>query len=247
MKRTIILSLLILLFTNCFADDAAMKNLWQKANAFYNQKAYDSAAYCFEQIASQHPAEAEVYYNLGNTYYKLNRIGPAVLNYERALFYKPSYKEAQDNLYLTQGRISNRIPAVKDIFFIRWWKGITAPANANTWAVVSLLLFLAIIALLLTKRLNKHSLPSQIAIALASIWIITLIVAIASSNKRHDSSKGVVMQEGAEFALQPGGKSQSLIPEGTTVKWEEERTEWVEVELPDGRTGWIRKSALTKI
>src|SRR4051812_15187191 len=80
---------------------------WEKAGNFYSNKQYDSAAYYYEQIAALKPRNAAVYYNLGNSYYRLNLIGPAVLNYERALHIDPSYKEAQDNLSLTQSRITN--------------------------------------------------------------------------------------------------------------------------------------------
>ena len=44
-------------------------SLWQKGNSFYEQKQYDSAAVYFEQIAAVKPQNAEIYYNLGNTYY----------------------------------------------------------------------------------------------------------------------------------------------------------------------------------
>src|ERR1700744_3575460 len=82
------------------AGDSNM--LWQKANELYQQKQYDSAAQCLEQIAALKPQNEIVYYNLGNTYYKLNKIAPAVLNYERALRINPDYKEAKDNLLLAQ-------------------------------------------------------------------------------------------------------------------------------------------------
>src|SRR5437867_3206445 len=73
---------------------------WQKGNAFYQQKQYDSAAFYYEQLAALKPQNAEIYYNIGNTYYRLNKIGPSVLNYERALKINPGYKEAHENLLL---------------------------------------------------------------------------------------------------------------------------------------------------
>src|SRR5690606_26240313 len=78
---------------------------WQKGNQYYEQKNYDSAAYYYNRIATLQPNDAEVYYNLVNTYYRLNLVGKAVLNYERALKYAPNHQLAADNLYLTQSRI----------------------------------------------------------------------------------------------------------------------------------------------
>lgn len=222
---------------------------WDKAGNFYKEKQYDSAAYYYEQIAALKPADAAVYYNLGNTYYRLNLVGPAVLNYERALHVDPSYKEAQDNLSLTQSRITNRIQGASDIFFVSWWHSLTAGHNAGIWAVLSLLLFLVILGLLLAKRMNKiASLPPQLTGILACIWLVALVLAFSSANHRQQSNLAVVMQNDAPFLTEPGQmKNQSLVPEGTTVKWRVVRSGWIEVTLPDGRNGWMRENLLTRI
>ena len=125
MNKIIGISALFLLMTShSFAADNNM--YWKKATSFYLQKQYDSAANYFELIAASKPQNAELYYNLGNVYYRMNRIAPAVLNYERALRINPSYTEAQDNLAITHARINNHTLPADDIFFVEWWKSITA-------------------------------------------------------------------------------------------------------------------------
>src|SRR5579875_3894304 len=130
--RTLTIIILTILCTDLksFAADT-YNNLWQKGNNYYQQKQYDSASYYYEQIAVRQPQNADVYYNLGNTYYKLNNIGLAVLNYRRALRINPDFKEAKDNLFLTESRINNRIPYSGDIFFIKWWKSLTRETRAT--------------------------------------------------------------------------------------------------------------------
>ena len=119
MKKSFWITPILLLYTfQLFASSA--NEWWQKGNKFYAQKQYDSAAYYYEKLAVQKPKDAVLYYNLGNSYYKLNDIGLAVLNYERALHLDPGYKDAEDNLILTQSRIANRIQGSEDIFFVRW-------------------------------------------------------------------------------------------------------------------------------
>src|ERR1700679_3139368 len=109
MKKSYLILVIILL--SCFRSMAveSYNVQWQKGTTFYAQKQYDSAAIYFEQIAALKPQNAEVYYNLGNTYYRLNKIAPAVLNYQRALQINPDYKDAKDNLALTETRISNHV------------------------------------------------------------------------------------------------------------------------------------------
>lgn len=254
MKKLLFFFTLLFVTARLMADaphtaDAPYAAWWQKAGTFYQHQQYDSAAYYYEKVAALLPQDAVVYYNLGNAYYRLNRIGPAVLNYEKALHLKPGYREAEDNLMLTQNRIGNRIQGAKDIFFVRWWKSWTGSNTANTWAAVSLLLFLCWIGLLIAKRLGKLSgVSPRVNIALASVWLLTMIFSYASAMHRHDSGQAVVMQQDAALMATPNSsKYQSLIPEGTTVSLENTNGNWVEIQLPDGRTGWLQKDQLTKI
>jgi hypothetical protein len=179
----------------------------------------------------------------------MNQIGPAVVNYERALRLDPSYNAAKDNLSLTQSRIGNRIQASPDIFFVTWWKGLTMGNKASAWAIVSLVLFVSLIVLLLGRRFGKlPSLPSQAAGIVAGIWLVCVVFAFFAAQRKSNSGQAVVMQNDAPLYPDPrAGKSQSLIPEGTTVKWNGEVSGWVEVTLPDGRSGWMKQAQLERI
>jgi len=225
-------------------------DLWQKGDAFYSQKQYDSAAACFEQIAALKPRNAAVYFNLGNAYYRLNRVAPAVLNYERALKINPDYTEARENLALAQGRISNAIPPTGNIFFVAWWHSLTRPDRATTWAIVALSIFTLVCLLMLVRRLQKSArglIPSQLTGFLFFAFLCFLALAFfASSNVAPHTA--VVMQADTPL-MKPDlkGKPIILVPEGTTVKIESENGLWAEVTLPDGRSGWLQETLIDKI
>lgn len=223
---------------------------WQKANAAYKQKNYDSAAYYYEKIASAKTTDYEVYYNLGNAYYKLNRIGFAILNYRRALHLNPSDKNTQDNLLLAQSRIQNRITDVPDIFFVRWWKSATAANAANTWAVVSLTLFLLLIGYAILNRLGKapFSLPFQAKACAWSTLILLVVVSFVAAMRKADSNIAVVMGNTNMMDKPGAGKSQN-VPEGTTIQLSgnDSKGNWHEVTLPDGKTGWMQKTDFIEI
>jgi tetratricopeptide (TPR) repeat protein len=223
-------------------------NEWLKGTVFYDQKLYDSAAWYFEQIAALKPNNAEIYYNLGNTYYRLNKIAPAVLNYERALKVSPGYTLARENLALAQGRISNAIPNTGDIFFINWWQSITRADKAGMWAISALVCFIAIMALLALKRFKRNiNFPVQVTGILAFVFLCFLALAFASSAIAQQHT-AVVMQE--DTPLMNGGlkgKPLLLVPEGTTVKIKNKNGDWIEVALPNGRTGWIQENLVDKI
>jgi tetratricopeptide (TPR) repeat protein len=191
-----------------------------------------------------------LYYNLGNAYYKANKIGPAVLNYERALQINPDYREAQDNLALTQSRIANRIQEPRDIFFVSWWKSLTKQSLAGTWSIISLImLLLTLLIFLLRKWYHVPGwLQPQIPILSGVLFIISLFLAYISSQRQIRQDQAVVMIADTPFRQEgKTGSPQSLVPEGTVVELEAERADQAKVTLPDGRAGYIRMDALEKI
>ncbi|MEZ5016739.1 MAG: tetratricopeptide repeat protein [Flavipsychrobacter sp.] len=247
-KFTIIAFLLALVSTSVFAtSDNNAK--WDTANTLFNNKAYDSARVYYEQLAQDHESAA-LYYNLGNTYYKLNKVGKAVLNYERALRIDPSNSKTQDNLYLTQTRIANRIQATERIFFIRWWQNITHASHATLWAILALIIFVSVLIIHILKKLNiiSFNIPQQATVGALVIWLLFLTFSIFATDNKYYSQQAVVMENNSSFKQQPDAtKNSSLIPEGTKVSIEQQKGSWLEVILPDGRKGWMPAEVLTKI
>jgi Tetratricopeptide repeat len=242
---------LLLCSWHTYAAGNSSQMLWQKGTSFYQQKQYDSAAADLEQVAATSPYNAAVYYDLGNAYYRLNKIGPAVLNYERALRIDPSFQAAKDNLLLTQNRISNRIQAGTDIFFIRWWNSMTAPGKANIWSVIALCLFVIVIVLMAAKRLSNpgtYKLPVQVNGVLLFIFLCILILAFCASRNSMQNDTAVVMENDAPLMnADMKGKPILLVPEGTTITVKQESNNRAEVTLPDGRTGWLQTTDFRKV
>lgn len=245
MKSWLAVVIILLGAWQCSAASLPYNDYWQRGNKYYAAKEYDSAAFYFSQLAQATPDAPEVYYNLGNAHYRLNNIGEAILNYSKALHLKPGYKQAADNLELTQSRIKNRIAQPQDIFFVRWWKAIANPATAGIWAIVSLLLFISLLTLIYLGRVLKSA-SSQAVIGVGFLLVISLIVAFAASQTSIDHDQAVVMEE---TVFRTDGKGASVqVPEGTIVVLEaNDGSAWTKVSLPDGRVGNVQQRALEKI
>jgi Tetratricopeptide repeat len=251
MRNLFLIPVIFLLGTfNSFAA-ADHNSIWNKANTFYIQKQFDSAAYYYEQLAQLKPLNAEVYFNLGNTYYRLNKVGYAVLNFERALKVDPDYFDAKENLALAKERITNHIRSTDNIFFIRWWENITRADKAILWSVSSLLVFIVFIGLIFLRRFSnsmRQKIPSQLVGIMAIVFICLLTLSLVSTNKSMSHDSAVVMQNDAPLlTIDLKGKPIALVPEGTTVSILKENGEWTEVSLPDGRTGVMRSNLIIKI
>jgi len=224
---------------------------WKRATSLYIQKQYDSAAYYYEQVAALHPHNAEVYYDLGNTYYRLNRIAPAVLNYERALRVDPGHQDAHDNLTITQARISHQIAVVDDIFFVAWWRSMTEHTMAGTWATIALVCFLVALVAFWARRYTAGGgkLPVQLPGIMIFLCVSSLVFGFAAAANSVHSRKAVIFENDTPLmsGQQTKGKPAALLPEGTTVRIITDGGNWLEVSLPDNRTGWVQASMVTKV
>ncbi len=251
MKKTVPFFIALLMSALHSLAIVGYTQLWDKGNSFYLQKQYDSALVYYEQIAATKPRNPEIYYNLGNTYYRLNKIPNSILNYERALRFDPRYKDAHENLALARGRITNNIPYSGDIFFIQWWNSLTRADKSTLWAISALIPFCLIIIAMIIRRFNSASvafLPGQLLGILWLVCISFLVLAYFSSVHNQQYDGAVVMFNDAPL-MNPTlkGKPVTLVPEGTTVKVLDVKSNWAEVRLPDGRTGWLQMNVMEKI
>lgn len=224
--------------------------LWNKANTYYQQQRYDSAAYLYNKIVVQKPSEPEIYYNLGNAYYRLNDIGHAVLNYERALKYKPSFTKASDNLYLANARIENRITPLPKIFFLQWWDAITAANLSNIYAIIAVIIFLITIIYYSLHKMSyiTYDIPHQASYAAICIAVLLLIMSFAGAQKVISENYAVIVnQPTLLYPKQSSSSSSIAIPIGTKVELVNDSDAKYEVKLPDGRKGWIELAAIEKI
>lgn len=248
MKRAIILIVHFLLVLPAVSF-ASVSELWQQANAYYAQQHYDSAAAYYEQVIMQRPQDPHVYYNLGNAYYRLNNIGMAVLNYQRALRLDPDYKAASENLLLAEARISNHIQNGQDLFFVQWWKSLTRPSNTNTLGVIGIVCFLLMLsAILLRYYRDKEWVRPQLIVGLGVGCALFLLFAFVAAGNGQLRDHAIVMHSDAPLVAAPQQtKGQSYIPEGTTVKILNKKAGYAEIRLPDGRSGWMSQTYLEEI
>lgn len=140
--------LLIFVLLSCSLSMAA-STLAQQADSAYNAEDYNRAIELYKASITNHGVSSDIYYNLGNAYYRAGQLGRAVLSYERALRVDPTNGDARTNLDFVRSRIQDR-PEDDTAFISSMHHSLMGSLTANTWAwtaFVVFLLFLGAVAL----------------------------------------------------------------------------------------------------
>lgn len=245
MKRIImILGILTVSAVWLSAQDA--DSLWNQAVKDYTEENYQEALAGFTALEADGYVSRELYYNIGNCYYKLgNSLGQSILYYERALKLDPSYEDAQVNLAIAREYTLDRIDEVPEFILLTWIKAFRDTVSSDAWAWIALALFLVTAVMVLLFRFGGSPALRKTAFALAvAALLMTIISAVFAFNLRsalESDDEAVVTVPVSSVKSSPGSTDQSLfiLHEGTKVAVMDSLGEWYRIELSDGRQGWM--------
>ncbi len=194
-----------------------------------------------------HRESAQLYYNLGNAYFRDNQLGKAILNYERAHLLDPGDGDIRHNLRFANNRTEDRIIPASNLFLTNWFRGVRDLFSSNTWATLSIvffLLFLGCIALFLFVRLLWLR-KTAFYTGLILLLFVGMANAFAFSQKKERTRRdtAIVMVGAASANASPDANSNLLfeLHEGTKVKIRSSDGNWYEIEIANGSVGWTLK------
>jgi tetratricopeptide (TPR) repeat protein len=225
--------------------------LWNKANQFYTQKKYDSAALAYEQLLKSNNSNATLQYNTGNAYYRLNKIGLAILHYEKAAHLQPDNKEIRENLQLAKSKVQDNMTVSNPIFFVSWWNALNHVVSPNVWAVAALLMFMVVLALIYLTRSRKDGFANAgrwVSLAIVCLLICGSMAWISYDGYAHPN-KVVVIKGGGLFLQTPqsNGKVIGSLPEGLILDILGKQGAYYKVELQNGKSGWVVADAIGEV
>ncbi len=247
MTGRIIVFLLILTFTHlpgAIADESV--DLIKQANHQYAEGFYDQALELYTKVLEKGLTSAELYYNIGNTNYKLNRIPQAIINYERARRLAPSDDNIAFNLQLAESRITDRIQALPELFYMRWFKSLVTLMPANSWAILAIVILALAFTMLAAFLISKRHLLRRIMFytAVSAFVIAAAAVTIAyGSHRMFSGQKDVIIIE-PSVAIKSAPSISStdifLLHEGTKARITDQVGDWAEIRIASGSKGWVR-------
>ena len=222
-----------------------------KADSAYINNDFASAVYLYENILANQGESADIYYNLGNSYYKMDNIAKAILNYEKALILNPGNGDIRFNLELAQSKTVDKVTPMSEVFLVTWMNDLTNTMSEKGWAkmaIISFILMLLMLALyFFSKKIALKKIGFISAICLLLICIIANISASTQKNKAQSHATAIIMAPSVTAKSTPndGGTDLFILHEGRKVNIKDNTMrEWKEIQLEDGNVGWVPASAI---
>ncbi len=238
------LSLLLVLTMISFSSVATAVTK-ENADKEYAKGNYQQAIKDYEELLKD-GANADVYYNLGNAYYRTENITKALLNYERARLLSPGDADIRHNLQVAQAKSVDKIPAESEMFFITWAKALVNWMSIDRWAKTSVaLLALALIMLLVylfAEKMRMRKVGFFGSICFLTLFIVATTCAWVQRYQLTHRNTAIIITTSANIKRTPDTHAPNafVLHEGTKVViTDNSLPQWKAIRIADGRTGWI--------
>ena len=239
---------LVLLFVSISLSASTVTR--QQADSAYAQEHYQQAISDYETLLKQ-GVSAELYYNLGNAYYRTDQMPKAVLNYERALLLSPGDADIRFNLQMARSKTIDKITPESEMFFVTWYRSLVNLMSVDAWARTALIaLAIAIIlalAYLFSDRIWLRKVGFFGALLLVVVFLLSNLFAFHQKRKLTYRTGAVIMTTSVPVKSTPSknGTDLFILHEGTRVTiTDNSMKDWKEIRVDDGKEGWIETNKI---
>lgn len=248
MKHFLLFCLLLSLSGgHLFSQDSSFVS----GNEAYANGDYELALIAYNQLLATEVRSADVYYNLGNTYFRLNEFGEAVWAYERALKIDPSHTNAAYNRNFvheqTKAEVNSESGGITP-----WLKANLFGISINFWPyftlVIGLLFAIGTYFYFTTKKQKTKNISLSFGLTAFSLLIMGLVLSYLNTNNLTNHSEGIIIVNSASIMAEPSEKASTNFPlkEGAKVQILRSNTDWIEIDFK-GHSGWVARDEMWEI
>ena len=230
-----------------FIQLVANESLFQRGNDAYKAENYSQALEFYSQIEASDLESVALYYNLGNTYFKLGQLGQAIRYYEKAKKLSPLDDDVNANIKIIQAKLVDKIELPEQMFIFDLFLSLKYSLSVDGWFMLLLLCTSLCVISVLIKRFNNKRVGN---ILLTTGLCLTLCAGLFSYSRVNDLSfqKAVVIEKTATVYTAPNANSEAFIlHEGALFDVIRTEGAYVEISLIDGKTGWIKQTLIGHI
>ena len=219
--------------------------LFEEANTLYNEGRYQEALQQYKKISESGVHSAELYYNMGNTYYKLNNIAPSILYYEKALVLDPDDADVKVNLAYARNMTIDDIQELPRTGIARLFNGVIGKLGYETWTYLSIASMFLFVALFIAYYFAYAQSRKRLLFAGSGIVLIfslvSLLFAFQLRSVEQAQNPAIVFAEETTVKSEPNLGSDEVfrLHEGTKVFILDSMNDWRKIRLTDGKEGWL--------
>lgn len=242
MKRFIFISLCILTFSiNGFSND-----LLKKAEQAYDSKKYKEAITNYVQLVDEGFKSYQLYFNLGNAYYRNHELGKAIYYYELARKLNPNDEDVRINLGIASSKTIDKIDSKENFFITTVKTNVLSSFSTAKWAWISIItLFLAAVLFFLFIN-STILLVKRIAFLFSCVsvcaFLLSYFFGYSALASKVENKFAIITAKEVRIMNEPTASASTKfnLHEGTKIRVVENNGDWLLIKLDNGNEGWVK-------
>ncbi len=246
-------SFLWLLVVMLLASLSASAVTKENADAEYQKGNYQQAIKDYEDLL-KNGVSADIYYNLGNAYYRTDNITKSALAFERARLLSPGDKDINFNLQFVHSKTIDKITPVSEMFFVTWYKALVNFTSIDNWAKASIIAIILALVLVLVYLFAPYVILRKIGffggVGFFLVFLVCNLFAYQQKQVLENHAGAIVVAPTVNVKKTPSKNSadEFVIHEGTRVNITDKTMDgWRGIHLADGRDGWVETRQIEEI
>ena len=237
------LILVFLISFNLYGNDS----LFLSANSDYANQEYNSAIKKYNLILSSNLESPELYYNLANSFFKINEIHQAIYYYEKALKIKPDFDDAKENLEICNLQLIDKIEEIPELMITSLYNNIINFLSLKNWIYLTLIFIWVSLIIFSYNSFVKKNKKSVFYLVIFSFFLF--FITTKKYNQNINVKEAIIYSSVINVMSAPSEQSTNLfsLHIGTKVKIEDQIENWVNIRIANGKKGWVLIENLKEI
>lgn len=251
LKKEILTAVFLLFSALIFSQNNTA--LFEKGNQLYKSQNYQEAIDQWKKIIKNGETSEDLYFNLGNAYYKLNKIGPAIYYYEKAKKLAPNDASINNNLTYAKNARVDVIAPLPETIFNKLYKTVSGMLSHKGWAIASIVFSVSFSILFLLYYFSFSEHKKRLFFITAMLSLIFLLSSLTLAFMTHLDIKNdhtaIVFATESQVKTEPNMNSETAftLHEGTKVQVLDKLENWTHIMLENGKEGWIISQDIKKL
>lgn len=244
---------ILLFFVSTLYSKASVEDDFKAANTFYSEQKYEEAIAKYNAVLDKNYVADDLYYNLGNTYFKTNQLALAILNYEKAIKLNPTHEDALFNLKVANARTIDKVERLPSMFIGNAWQNLVTSKTVTNWSYLSVFLIFVALVLFISYLLIRIIVVKKVGFYGGCFFLLLSLfswfMAAQHTSYLKTKTEAIVFSTVVDVVSEPNnnGKKLFTLHEGIKVDLIENTLDWSKIKIPNGNVGWVKNEVLQEI